>query len=128
MSESTEKQTVVERASGLADEVLESVDVGRRDAIEAVRKFVSTLEEATPALVDPSLRKTALDSALDLADELSSALMSLLRSITAARIYCHPNTVRHRLHRIQELTGRSLSRPRDLAELCLVFEVERRLP
>ena len=81
MSESTEKQTVVERASGLADEVLESVDVGRRDAIEAVRKFVSTLEEATPALVDPSLRKTALDSALDLADELSSALMSLLRSI-----------------------------------------------
>ena len=37
-------------------------------------------------------------------------------------------TVRHRLHRIEELTGRSLSRPRDLAELCLVFEVERRLP
>jgi len=47
---------------------------------------------------------------------------------TAARIYCHPNTVRHRLHRIEELTGRSLSRPRDLAELCLAFEVERRLP
>jgi PucR C-terminal helix-turn-helix domain/GGDEF-like domain len=46
---------------------------------------------------------------------------------TAARIYCHPNTVRHRLRRIEELTGRSLSRPRDLAELCLVFEVERRL-
>jgi len=47
---------------------------------------------------------------------------------TAARIYCHPNTVRHRLHRIEELTGRSISRPRDLAELCLAFEVERRLP
>ena len=47
---------------------------------------------------------------------------------TAAMIYCHPNTVRHRLHRIEELTGRSLSRPRDLAELCLAFEVERRLP
>jgi len=47
---------------------------------------------------------------------------------TAAKIYCHPNTVRHRLRRIEELTGRSLSRPKDLAELCLAFEVERRLP
>jgi sugar diacid utilization regulator len=47
---------------------------------------------------------------------------------TAAKIYCHPNTVRHRLRRIEELTGRSLSRPLDIAELCLAFEVERRLP
>lgn len=47
---------------------------------------------------------------------------------TATAIYCHPNTVRHRLHRIEELTSRSLSRPKDLAELCLAFEVERRLP
>ena len=47
---------------------------------------------------------------------------------TAAKIFCHPNTVRHRLHRIEELTDRSLSRPQDLAELCLAFEIERRLP
>lgn len=47
---------------------------------------------------------------------------------TAAKIFCHPNTVRHRLRRIEELTDRSLSRPTDLAELCLAFEVERRLP
>lgn len=47
---------------------------------------------------------------------------------TAAKIFCHPNTVRHRLHRIQELTKRSLSRPQDLAELCLAFEIDRRLP
>lgn len=47
---------------------------------------------------------------------------------TAAKIFCHPNTVRHRLHRIEDLTGRSLSRPMDLAELCLAFEIERRLP
>lgn len=46
----------------------------------------------------------------------------------AAKIFCHPNTVRHRLRRIEELTGRSLSRPRDLAELCLAFEAEQRLP
>ncbi|MDV7088292.1 PucR family transcriptional regulator [Rhodococcus opacus] len=47
---------------------------------------------------------------------------------TAAKIYCHPNTVRHRLHRIEEWTGKSLSRPKDLAELCLAFEIDRLLP
>jgi hypothetical protein len=46
---------------------------------------------------------------------------------TAEALFCHPNTVRHRLRRIEKRTGRSLSRPRDVAELCLVFEVHRRL-
>jgi PucR C-terminal helix-turn-helix domain/GGDEF-like domain/GAF domain len=45
----------------------------------------------------------------------------------AAVLFCHPNTVRHRLRRIEKRTGRSLSRPRDVAELCLAFEVHRRL-
>ncbi len=47
---------------------------------------------------------------------------------TAERIYCHPNTVRHRLRRIEERTGRSLSDPRQLTELCLALETARRLP
>ncbi|MGW4098868.1 PucR family transcriptional regulator [Mycobacterium sp. NPDC004974] len=47
---------------------------------------------------------------------------------TAARLFVHPNTARHRLHRIEEHTGKSLNRPRDIAELCLAFEVYRRLP
>jgi sugar diacid utilization regulator len=42
-------------------------------------------------------------------------------------LICHPNTVRQRLRRIEKRTGRSLSRPRDLVELCLAFEVQRRL-
>jgi DNA-binding PucR family transcriptional regulator len=42
-------------------------------------------------------------------------------------LFCHPNTVRHRLRRIEKLTGRSLTRPRDVAELCLVSEVRHRL-
>jgi hypothetical protein len=45
----------------------------------------------------------------------------------AAVLICHPNTVRHRLRRIEKRTGRSLLRPRDVAELCLAFEVRRRL-
>jgi DNA-binding PucR family transcriptional regulator len=42
-------------------------------------------------------------------------------------LICHPNTVRHRSRRIEKHTGRSLSRPKDIAELCLAFEVHRRL-
>jgi DNA-binding PucR family transcriptional regulator len=42
-------------------------------------------------------------------------------------LFCHPNTVRYRLHRIEQRTGRCLSRARDIAELCLAFEVHRRL-
>jgi DNA-binding PucR family transcriptional regulator len=45
----------------------------------------------------------------------------------AERLFCHPNTARHRLRRIDKRTGRSPSRPRDVAELCLAFEVHRRL-
>lgn len=45
-------------------------------------------------------------------------------SDAAERLYCHSNTVRHRLRRIEEVTGKSLSQPLELAELCLAFEIE----
>jgi hypothetical protein len=47
---------------------------------------------------------------------------------TAKRLYCHANTVRYRLRRIEEKTGRSLSDPRATTELCIALETERRLP
>jgi PucR C-terminal helix-turn-helix domain/GGDEF-like domain len=43
-------------------------------------------------------------------------------------LYCHPNTVRHRLHRIERQTGRSLRNPRSSAELFIAMEALRRLP
>jgi hypothetical protein len=45
----------------------------------------------------------------------------------AAALVCHPNTIRHRLRRLQDQTGRSLSQPRELAELTLAFEIDRRI-
>ena len=49
-------------------------------------------------------------------------------SKAATALYCHPNTVRYRLRRVEERSGRSLTVPRELAELCLAFEVYERLP
>jgi sugar diacid utilization regulator len=46
----------------------------------------------------------------------------------AAQLYVHPNTVRHRLHRIERRTGRSFAVPDELAELCLAFEVRENMP
>jgi hypothetical protein len=44
---------------------------------------------------------------------------------TAAALHCHSNTVRHRLRRITEATGRSFTAPQDIAELCLALEAAR---
>lgn len=46
----------------------------------------------------------------------------------AERLFVHPNTVRHRLRRISAATGRSLTAPRDVAELCLALEAARQQP
>jgi hypothetical protein len=79
---------------------------------------------------------TALDAFGDLPDEEREILFETFRawqdndasmSGTAEVLICHPNTVRHRLHRIEKRTGRSLSRPRDVAALCIAFEVHHRL-
>jgi hypothetical protein len=45
----------------------------------------------------------------------------------AAALFCHPNTVRHRLRRLEALTGRTIADPRQTAELSLAFEIDRRL-
>jgi hypothetical protein len=46
----------------------------------------------------------------------------------AAQLHVHPNTVRHRLHRIERYTGRSLAVPDELAEMCLAFAVRENMP
>ena len=43
-------------------------------------------------------------------------------------LYCHPNTVRHRLCRIERQTGRSLAEPRSSVELFVALDALRRLP
>ncbi|MFF4245592.1 helix-turn-helix domain-containing protein [Streptomyces sp. NPDC001822] len=40
----------------------------------------------------------------------------------AGRLYCHRNTVLNRLRRLERLTSRSLSRPRELTEVTLALD------
>lgn len=43
--------------------------------------------------------------------------------LTAGRVFRHANTVRYRLRKLEELTGRSLSHPNDVTELALAVRV-----
>ncbi|UGY94350.1 PucR family transcriptional regulator [Streptomyces gobiensis] len=43
----------------------------------------------------------------------------------ATRLYCHRNTVFNRLRRLEQLTSRSLSHPRDLTEMTLALDAFR---
>ncbi|MER5279822.1 helix-turn-helix domain-containing protein [Streptomyces sp. NPDC002809] len=47
---------------------------------------------------------------------------------TAVRLCCHRNTVLNRLRRLEVLTSRSLSRPRELVELMLALDAVRLVP
>ncbi len=76
-----EEKTVAEQVADVSEEVLKSVESGQRAAIDAVRKFVGTVDEAIPALVDVSRRKTIVDAALDLADSLVTTRVEFLRSV-----------------------------------------------
>jgi hypothetical protein len=127
-----------------------------RDTARALRQARVTLQgrgepDSPVSVFDGSILATAAVSApdvmvelaspvverfADLADEEREVLFETFRawldhdgSVRTAgeMLFCHPNTVRYRLHRIEERTGRSLTRPRDIAELCLAFEVHRRL-
>jgi DNA-binding PucR family transcriptional regulator len=46
-------------------------------------------------------------------------------SVAAGKLHVHRNTVRYRLRRLEELTGRSLSQPTGSAELHLALEAVR---
>jgi hypothetical protein len=112
---------------------------GRGDPASRVAVFDGSVL-ATAAVSAPEIMVKSVGDALngfrDLGDEDREVLFDTFRvwqdndssvDVTAQQLVVHPNTVRHRLHRIEKHTGRSLSRPRDVAELCLAFEVHRRL-
>jgi DNA-binding PucR family transcriptional regulator len=47
---------------------------------------------------------------------------------TAERLFCHANTVRYRIHRIERYLGRSLEDPRDVADIRAAIVALRVIP
>src|SRR5271156_6350903 len=112
---------------------------GPTDPASSVAVFDGSILATAAVSAPEAMIKTvgaALDCFDDLPDEEREMLFDTFRvwqdsdaSVRGAAggLFCPPNTVRHRLRRIEKRTGRSLLRPRDVAELCLAFEVQRRL-
>ena len=112
---------------------------GPTDSTSSVALFDGSILATAAVSAPQAMVKTVaavLDCFGDLPDHEREMLFETFRvwqdsdaSVRGAAdvLICHPNTVRHRLRRIEKCTGRSLSRPRDVAELCLAFEVHRRL-
>jgi sugar diacid utilization regulator len=112
---------------------------GRTDSASSVALFDGSIL-ATAAVSAPEAMVQTVGAVLDCFGDLPDGDREMLfetfrvwqdndASVRGAAevLICHPNTVRHRLRRIEKRTGRSLSRPKDVAELCLAFEVHRRL-
>lgn len=97
---------------------------------------VGALVAAAPHIA-ARLVRSVLGGVLDLDPEERSLLLETVEVWTESggsaseagkRLYCHRNTVRNRLARLEELTGRSLADPRALAEVCTAVEAVRLLP
>ncbi|MFC9664682.1 PucR family transcriptional regulator [Nocardia sp. NPDC127606] len=114
------------RALELAMSALATMPVGR----VGVAVFGSRPLEALLARAPEERRRLVnqvLGQVLQLPVEDRNVLLETLSAYldyggsaeSAAEIlHCHSNTVRYRLRRLQELTGRSFSDPRDIAELA----------
>jgi sugar diacid utilization regulator len=112
---------------------------GPTDSTSSVAVFDGSILATAAVSAPEAMIQTvgaAFDGFGDLPDEDRETLFDTFRvwqdndasvRSVAEVLFCHPNTVRQRLRRIEKRTGRSLSRPRDVAELCLAFEVHRRL-
>jgi hypothetical protein len=112
-------------------------------ALHLARVALSSMAPETPGLVQftesplaglvasspeasVQLAHHVLQPVLDLPGDDRNVLLLTLRAwfdcqgstkLTAERMFCHPNTIRHRLKRITEELGRSLTDPADIAEL-----------
>ena len=72
----------VARTTELSEDVLKSVESGQRAAIDAVHKFVDTVDKALPALGDrPSRRQEIVDAAMEMADRLVQTQYDFLQKV-----------------------------------------------
>jgi tRNA(Ser,Leu) C12 N-acetylase TAN1 len=74
--------TAVRTTAEMSEEVLESVEKGQRAAIEAVKKFIDTVDQALPVHAEgPSKRQEIVDSAMEMADRLVHTQYDFIRKV-----------------------------------------------
>ena len=75
-------KTAIDRTAELSEDVLDSVEKGQRATIEAVRKFIDTVDQALPAVGEgPSRRHEIIDSAMDMTDRLVHTQYEFIRKV-----------------------------------------------
>lgn len=86
--------TALDKTTKLSEEVLDSVEKGQRAAIEAVHKFVDTVDQALPGRGErPSKGQEIVDAAMEMADRLVHTQYEFVRKVidSAAKSVSGPN-------------------------------------
>jgi hypothetical protein len=77
-------KAAVDRTTELTEELAQALEDGQRAAIEAVRKFVDTVDSTLPSLPHgegPSRRQEIIDSAMEMADRLVHTQYDFIRKV-----------------------------------------------
>lgn len=78
----TRTRTRADRAHHVSEDVFTEVEAGQRAAIQAVKKFVDTVDHTLPPEgEEPSRRQTVVDAAMDMADRLVQVQYEFLRKV-----------------------------------------------
>jgi purine catabolism regulator len=107
-------------ANGSAPEVASHRDLGSFHLLLSLQD-----DEALRSYCDNVLAGV-VEGEADYADELLRSLDAFLEhnghwERAAAQVFCHRHTLRYRIRRVEELTGRSLANPRDRIEFWLAL-------
>jgi hypothetical protein len=117
----------IPRGVRLATAVIDAMPADATGVSYLTDEWMTTMLHRDPELAD-SFVSHVLGPILDLPDDQCHRLLTTFESFVscggsisavAASTYLHRNSVRKRLDRIEELTGRSLSSPEQTAELVL---------
>jgi hypothetical protein len=124
------------RALRLARIAMQNLPAGAPGIAQFDDSPLGALVAADPAVARDVVQRVlgrvlALDAEdrTTLLDTVEAWLAAGGSATTAGRaLFCHPNTVRYRLRRVDELTGRSIDDPRAVAELAAALQALRVFP
>ncbi len=121
-----------QRALRFAKLAMAGAPRGSRDVTVFDRAPVAVVAASAPDVL-AEVAQAVLGSLNRLPDEERQVLVDTLRTwlacggsteATAKAAFCHPNTVRYRLNRVTEHTGRSLTDPQAVTELSLALQAD----